>query len=58
MELLTQLMTFFGVNMLESGATFPDMLQWLFSVLISVYLILTIFKFFFSMVWQLQNGLR
>lgn len=48
MELIIDLIDFFGINALEEGATYVDFLMWFSEVLLAVGLIVIIFAFFFK----------
>ena len=57
MYIFNELLTYFGIDRLSEYATFPEFLEWFFTCAFAVALVLFIFKFFFSAVWQIQNNL-
>lgn len=58
MEIFSALMAYFGINALNSQSTFTDFIQYLFAVLLAVYIICFVFKCLFQATFKIGRDLR
>lgn len=58
MDIFLNLLNYFGIDRISDQSTFPELVQFCFMCCLALFLIIMIFKFFFSAVWQIQNQLR
>ena len=55
MDIFLNLLNYFGIDRISDQSTFPELVQFCFMCCLALFLIIMIFKFFFSAVWQIQN---
>ncbi|MBP3458499.1 MAG: hypothetical protein J6K58_04765 [Lachnospiraceae bacterium] len=58
MEILTYLITWFQLDLIESAETFPELLQRFFFVLFAMYLILSVFRALFWFAWKMETLIK
>ena len=58
MQLIDELMNFFGIGSLPETATFMDFLPWFCKLILAVFLMAFIFKCLFTATWKIRKELR
>lgn len=57
MEIFLDLISYFGINLIEEAETFPELLQRFLYSLFALYLIVFVFRAFFTAVWKIKSDL-
>lgn len=57
-DIFATLLEFFGISAIEGVSTFPELLSWFMSVLLSIGLFLFFFAMIKSVVYDFKRGLR
>lgn len=58
MEIFTELITYFGIEMIGQAETFPELLQYFLMSMFSIYLIVLVISTMFNAVWHIKNDLK
>lgn len=58
MNLINELMNFFGINALSETATFIDFVPWFCKLLLAVFLVAFVFRCLFTATWKIGKELK
>lgn len=58
MNIINDLISFFGIDSLSETATFIDFVPWFCKLLLAVFLIAFIFKCLFTATWRIRKELK